>query len=77
MLFKASSYTFRLLFCDRNQERVIDQRLKRRIYVDTQYSSFVQCVSPMYQDFREMVIFLCTLDISPTLPPGVMILSPT
>ena len=36
----------------RNQERVIYKSLKQRIYVDTQHSSFVQCVSPDLEQFE-------------------------
>ena len=47
---------------NRNQERVIDKRLKRHIYVDTQHSSFVHCVSPN---------LLLTIPATPLLLPVI------
>ncbi len=33
-------------------QRIIDKRLKRRIFVDAQSNKFVQCVNPTYSPFK-------------------------
>jgi hypothetical protein len=63
MIKSASSLIF-LFPTKRSQlRRVIDKRLKRRIFVDTQYSSFVQCVSPKGQPFGGVMYFSWCLSV--------------
>ena len=53
---------FRHFLGDRNQQKVVDKSLKRRIYVDAQDDSFVQCVSPT----RACLYYSLSLSVSDT-----------
>jgi hypothetical protein len=56
-VFKAFIWVFQSYFGDRQQSKATSKSLEQRIYVDTQNSSFVQCVSPIFLILSSYFVF--------------------